>query len=233
MFWTGSLIWWPVLANFAPCCTPSMDSLCLGTPRQVGSGVISWTSGSEAQSSLSRVLAICLSQDLSHGWILANPSSLDPSCLWLRLPGRQALPLGLRRTSYFTPPFWQRDASKGDRMSLLRLGHQRLTMGLLAHHCTCSHSLSQSLSSPVKGHRGKVWRWTPTDMMRHWWFLVQPVMNWDPQFKNLERAKSIYQLIDLEAICSLDKGLDDNSFHWHLMATYDRLKAPSQCFPNL
>lgn len=175
-----------------------------------------------------------LSFTRSESWLnLSQPFLPWPKLPLTLSPGHQALPLGLRRTSYFMPPFWQRDASKGDRMSLLRLGHQRLTMGLLAHHCTCSHSLSQSLSSPVKGHHGKIWWWTPTDMMRHWWFLVQPVMNWDPQFKNLERAKSIYQLIDPEAISSPDKGLDDNSFHWHLMATFDRLKAPSQCFPNL
>lgn len=59
-----------------------------------------------------------------------------------RSPCHWALSLGLLRTSCFIPPFWQTDVSKCDGMSLLRLGHQRLTMGLLAHHCTCSHLLT-------------------------------------------------------------------------------------------
>lgn len=81
-----------------------------------------------------------LSFTRSESWLnLSQPFLPWPKLPLTPSPGRQSLPLGLHRTSYFMPPFWQRDASKCDGILLLRLGHQRLTMGLLAHHCTYSH----------------------------------------------------------------------------------------------
>lgn len=146
MFCRDSLIWWSNLGHFCLVLySINGQSLFWNSPSSWLRCYLSWTSSSKAQSSLSHVLSIYLSQDLHHDWrcSLANPSPIDPICLWAGpcwpLPlNSHALSLGLCKASCLMPHFYQTDVSRRDGMSLLRLGDQRLTVRLLAHHCACS-----------------------------------------------------------------------------------------------